>query len=71
MSDLDDFITINITCDQAAALGAALMLCEELGIMQQFLPEFMRESIGDFAATMEMEIQRQKTGINNQNREMK
>jgi hypothetical protein len=61
--DLDDFITINITCDQAVALVKLLLAAHETGLFDDVLNQYEQDKLTDFAATMSMEIQNQKTGV--------
>lgn len=62
MSDIDDFITINITCDQAGALAELFVLAERKGLWSTLAP-YDRQKLLEFSHTMKLEIQNQKTGI--------
>jgi hypothetical protein len=59
MTDDDDFITVNITKDQSAALVLILMLASQAGMVDN-LPSDVQESFYSFVKMMMMEIDRQK-----------
>jgi hypothetical protein len=61
--DLNDFITINITCDQACALALLLIKAHETGLFDAVLDRYGQEKLKEFTVTMSMEIQAQKTGM--------
>lgn len=56
---MDDYITVNITVDQAEALGAILLLAGTLGLFNG-LTRRQRVSLESFADTMRLEITNQK-----------
>lgn len=59
MSDDDDFITVNITCEQSTALTVVLLAAGEAG-MFEMLPRDLKVSLMSFVNTMVVEIDRQK-----------
>lgn len=59
MADDDDFITVNITCDQSSALTMILMMAVQ-NRMVDMLPPDLRHAFISFVEMMTMEIQRQK-----------
>lgn len=61
--DLDDFVTINITCDQASALARLLTSAHETGLFHEALDPHQQAKLAQFSETMTMEIQIQKTGM--------
>jgi hypothetical protein len=59
MSNEDDYITINITCDQSAALIFVLVRAHSIGILNELPPE-LDAAFNSFLRTMITEIDRQK-----------
>jgi hypothetical protein len=59
MTDDDDFITVNITKDQSAALVLILMLASQAGMVDN-LPSDVQESFYSLVKMMTIEIERQK-----------
>lgn len=61
--DLNDFVTINVTCDQASALAKLFVATETLGLWSVVLDDYDRLKLKQFAETMTLEIKVQKTGM--------
>jgi hypothetical protein len=60
--DLDDFITVNITCDQAGALAEIFTLIDRSGLWSVLSSHNQRKLL-EFVQTMKLEIQNQKIGV--------
>jgi hypothetical protein len=59
MTDDDDFITVNITCDQSAVLVVILLQAVKLGLFDS-LPSELQPAMRSFLEMMIVEIARQK-----------
>lgn len=61
LPESDDYVTVNITCDQAAALAFVLITAGKYGIIDM-LPREEGTHFRSFVETMMIEIDRQKLG---------
>lgn len=59
-NDLDDFITVNITCYQASALAIFLLITQQRGIWSEVLNPYQCMKLKEFGQAIILEIESQK-----------